>query len=348
MGFADFVKFRSEDYKLMQQYYPDSSAFKKLVYCWKKYRYQKKYNFAHMEFFTFHLGEKKKNEIASFYPRKMQAELYRKVNDNNMWAVTKDKFASYIWLKKFYKRQVCAYNPSPNPYVNQYYDMYNWRKDINAFLETHSSFIIKPLAGSCGNGVKIIKQKISDNNPEIRLDSLLSEYSGGFVVEELIHQHEFFASMNSDSLNTIRIHVFNSESYGGGIDVKWPYLRVGRKGSQIDNISSGGIEIVLDERTGEMLFAADGKGVLYSEHPDTQVKFTGKIPFWEELFTTAKNIAKSIPQLKIAGLDMALDSTNGWTLVEINVEPKVDITQLVENHGTRDYMENFGRKCGVL
>ena len=44
MGFADFVKFRSEDYKLMQKYYPDSSAFKKLVYCWKKYRYQKKYS----------------------------------------------------------------------------------------------------------------------------------------------------------------------------------------------------------------------------------------------------------------------------------------------------------------
>lgn len=28
MGFSDFVKFRSEDYKLMHKYYPNSSAFK--------------------------------------------------------------------------------------------------------------------------------------------------------------------------------------------------------------------------------------------------------------------------------------------------------------------------------
>ncbi len=30
MGFTDFIKFRSEDYKLMQYYYPNSSVFKKL------------------------------------------------------------------------------------------------------------------------------------------------------------------------------------------------------------------------------------------------------------------------------------------------------------------------------
>jgi hypothetical protein len=175
----------------------------------------------------------------------------------------------------------------------------------------------------------------------------LLDYPGGFVIEELIQQHDFFASFNQDSINTIRIHVFNLSNCGGDVDVKWPYLRIGRKGSQVDNISSGGIEIVLDEKTGNMLFASDGKGVLYSEHPDTHIKFEGKIPFWNEMLDTAKKIARAIPKLKIAGLDLALDMRNGWTLVEINVEPKIDITQLVANQGVKEYMDGFAKKCGV-
>jgi hypothetical protein len=101
-GLRNFLEFRKQDYQLMLKYYPNNSLIKNIVYCWKKYRYQQKYNFAHMEFFTFHLGEKKENEVALFCPRKLQAELYRKVNDESMWAITKDKYASYISLKEFY------------------------------------------------------------------------------------------------------------------------------------------------------------------------------------------------------------------------------------------------------
>lgn len=345
MGFADFVKFRTEDYKLMQNNYPDSSAFKKLVYCWKKYRYQKRYNFAHMEFFTFHLGEKKKNEVANFFPRKLQADLYLKVNDKSAYPITKDKYASYWRLKEFYKRTVCAYNPSPNLFVKEAYESYSWQKDILDFLGNHMHYIIKPLAEACGRGVKIINREASDN-PEILLNQYMTDYPQGFVLEELIQQHDFLAKFHPSSVNTIRLNVFNSTSYGGVIDLEFPCFRIGRKGAVVDNAGNGGIMVAIDVKTGEMISAADEDGRFYQEHPDTHVAFVGIIPFWKELLSIATQVALAMPELRIAGLDFALDKEKGWMLVEINCDPHM-LYEIATQKGIREYMENFAHICGV-
>lgn len=345
MGFADFVKFRSEDYKLMQKYYPDSSAFKKLVYCWKKYRYQKKYNFAHMEFFCLHLGEKKKTEVAEFYPRKLQADLYLKVNDDSARQITKDKFASYRQLEEFYKRKVCAYNPSPNLSVKEVYEAYDWQKDILDFLASHMHWIIKPLAEACGQGVKIIKRGDSED-PDLLLNQYMTDYPNGFVLEELIQQHDSLAKFHPSSVNTIRINVFNSTNYNGEVDLQFPCFRVGRKGAVVDNAGNGGIIVAIDVKTGQLISAADEDGQFYQEHPDTHVSFVGTLPFWKELLSIAKQVALKMPESKIAGLDFALDKENGWMLVEINSDPHM-LYEIATQKGIRSYMENFAHICGV-
>lgn len=342
-----FIQFRKEDFDLMQQYYPTISFFKKLVYCWKKYQYQKKYNFAHVEFFELNLGAREKDDVAKIYPRKIQAELYRKVNEESMWAITKDKFASYVILKEFYKRDACAYNPEPNAFVKKYYDNYDWKNDVLRFLNMHSRFIIKPLAEACGRGIRIVNYENKGAEPEVLLNSFISDYPDGFIIEELIHQHEFISKFNPDSVNTIRVICFNLSDYGGNVDVRYPYLRIGRAGSQVDNISSGGIGVLIDKETGNIGLALDGKAVLFSEHPDSHIKFEGEMPFWNDFKETAMNVAKAMPKLKIAGLDLALDKEKGWTLVEINVEPEIGIPQAVSGCGIRDYMESFAKKCGV-
>ena len=216
-GLSDFLQFRNEDYQLMQKYYPNNTFFKNIFYCWKKYQYQRKYNFAHMEFFCLHLGEKTESEVAKLYPRKLQADLYKKVNEESMWAITKDKFASYQILKEFYKRKVCGYNPSPNQIVAPYYENYDWKSDVLAFIKSHTRFIIKPLAEACGMGVKILEKHPSDN-AELLLNQCVASYPKGFVLEELINQHDSLARMHPSSVNTMRVNVFNTGSYevGGG------------------------------------------------------------------------------------------------------------------------------------
>ena len=348
MGITDFVKFRIEDYKLMRNYYPNISVFKKIVYCWKKYKFQKKYNFAHVEFFELNLGERsEKEDIAYIYPRKLQAELYRKVNQECMWAITKDKFASYVVLKDFYKREACAYNPSPNSFVEEYYAHYDWKNDILRFLNTHNSYIIKPLAEACGRGIRIVHKEMLDEKPEMLLNSYMNDYPDGFIIEELIRQHDFIDKFNPDSVNTIRVICFNLSDCGRGVEVKYPYLRIGRQGAFVDNISSGGIGVLLDTETGNMGLALDGRANMFSEHPDSHVKFEGKIPLWNDFIETAMKVAKAMPKLKIAGLDLALDYERGWTLVEINVEPEIGIPQAAVGCGIKEYMESFAHVCGV-
>ena len=346
MGFADFVKFRSEDYKLMQKYYPNSSAFKKLVYCWKKYRYQKKYNFAHMEFFCLHLAEKTETEVAQFFPRKHQAEVYLKVNSKKAWAITKDKYASYRFFEPFYKRLICAYNPQPNDLVYEVYSSYDWHKNVLEFLNSHLNFIIKPLSEASGHGVKIVKRN-SFEDTKVLMDQLTGSYSKGFVLEELICQHSALAKYHPSSVNTIRINTFNLGKEGG-VEIKFPCLRVGSRGSVVDNAGSGGLFAAIDEETGKIISAATNEEFdFYKEHPDTHVAFEGEIPYWNELITSAKEVAQQLPELKIAGLDFALDKENGWVLVEVNCEPQI-IYEIATQQGIRDYMESFAKDCGVL
>ena len=349
VGLRDFVRYRIEDYNLMRKYYKDSSVFTKIKYCWLKLKYQRKYNFAHLEFFCLHLGEKTEAEVAKFYPRKLQAELYGKVNDKNMWAITKDKFASYQVLKEFYNRKVCGYNPSPNPIVKKYYDGYDWKTDILDFLRIHSRFIIKPLAESCGMGVRIIESDISDDK-QLLLESLIASYPQGFVIEELIQQHEFMAIMHPASVNTMRVNVFNSTSYwdksGGDIEIQFPCFRVGRHGAIVDNAGSGGIIVAIDAESGRMISSADEEGDFYQEHPESHLPFNCEIPYWKELIATATKVSRACPSLKVAGLDFALDKEKGWSLVEINVEPYM-IYQIATQKGIRDYMESFARKCCI-
>ena len=286
--------------------------------------YQKKYNFAHLEFFCYHLNEKKNEEVASIYPRKLQAELYRKVNNESLWAITKDKYASYLFLKEFYKREVCGYNPSPNVYVQPLYDNHDCIAEVLAFLDVHSRFIVKPLADACG-----------------------TEFPGGFVLEELISQCEEMGMYHPSSVNTIRINVFNSLSDSRGhVDLKFPCFRIGRHNAVVDNAGSGGIIVALDISTGRMISAADEDGFFFQEHPDTHIPFNVAIPCWDDLLLSARNVSRAIPELKVAGLDFALDKERGWSLVEINVEP-IMLYQIATQKGIRSYMMDFAKNCGV-
>ena len=129
--------------------------------------------------------------------------------------------------------------------------------------------------------------------------------------------------------------------------MQFPCFRLGRHGAVVDNAGSGGIMVAVDAKTGKMIAAADEEGDFYKEHPESHIPFDGVIPFYDDLLKVATNVSKTMPKLKIAGLDFALDREKGWLLVEINVEPYM-IYQIATQEGIRDYMEGFAKKCGVL
>ena len=174
----------------------------------------------------------------------------------------------------------------------------------------------------------------------------MTDYPNGFVLEELIQQHDFLAKFHPSSVNTIRINVFNSTNYRGRVDLQFPCFRVGRKGAVVDNAGNGGIIVAVDVKTGELMTAADEEGKFYQEQPDTNIVFEGKIPFWEDLLSTAEKVALAMPELKVLGLDFALDKEKSWVLVEINYDPYM-LFEIATQKGIRSYMENFAHICGV-
>jgi len=137
-----------------------------------------------------------------------------------------------------------------------------------------------------------------------------------WMIEELIRQDERMAVLNPSSVNTLRIcSRWNSE----GFSVFEAFIRMGRAGSEIDNVSSGGIAAAVNMETGTVVSQGFGKGnALYPAHPDSNVTLIGfTVPEWDALMLEVRKIHSLIKDYPYVGWDFAL-STKGWVVVEGN------------------------------
>ena len=107
----------------------------------------------------------------------------------------------------------------------------------------------------------------------------------GFLIEERAANHPDLQEIYPDSLNTVRMTTVKTA------DGKWhlllPYIKFGRGGSQVDNLSAGGI-------IGGIAAGIDDSGCLgtgyasktrdeFEHHPDTGAPIAGvRVPFFDE------------------------------------------------------------------
>lgn len=140
----------------------------------------------------------------------------------------------------------------------------------------------------------------------------------GFVIESYLVQHPDMGALNKSSVNTIRVMVgLQSDRWV----VMGALLRVGRAGHQVDNISSGGIACRVDVKTGQIKEAFDPRnpGHTLTCHPDSGNSFERfQIPFWDAAKALAAEALAAFPNMRIAGLDIAITPT-GPTIIELNV-----------------------------
>lgn len=140
----------------------------------------------------------------------------------------------------------------------------------------------------------------------------------GILLESYLEQHPDLAALNASSVNTIRIWVALED---GRWTVLGGYLRVGRKGSQVDNNSSGGIACPVDVHSGKVREAFDPAraGYALTRHPDSLSELVGfQLPFWPEATALAGEAVAAFPHMRLAGLDMAITPT-GPSLIELNL-----------------------------
>lgn len=190
---------------------------------------------------------------------------------------------------------------------------------------------LKPVEGFGGSGFRVFKIRASNvglifEHP-FTLDVLtpnelwrqIQQYPDGYIIEHYLYQHPLISNLHPQSVNTIRIWVYKLPK---DVEIACAFLRVGCKGSIVDNTSSGGLYCPVDLETGELQYGGIAKEpwVHLTEHPDTGSTISGvKLPFWTECQEVARQALLAFPHVRIAGVDVAI-GVDGPKMIELNVQ----------------------------
>lgn len=191
--------------------------------------------------------------------------------------------------------------------------------DLTRALTYHvgETMVFKPQHGSNGKAIEFVS--VVKSGPTVQLETshgaaygfgeLRAAYDrqGDWQLEKAVRQHPVVSAIYPNSVNTVRIVTLADPN--GQIQILATLMRMGRKGSIIDNASAGGIHVHIDADTGQFLHPAYSKtdNETYSEHPDTGHPFAGvSLPFWEEAVAIAKRGAGLFMQTHTIAWDIAI------------------------------------------
>lgn len=197
----------------------------------------------------------------------------------------------------------------------------NQRDLFEKFIEGKEDFIIKPIDGTHGDGVKKLPATMEsfDQSKDVI----------PYLAEERIIQVEEMAALNPTSVNTIRAITFVKD---GKVTLIAAYLRMGRDGV-VDNFCNGGMLTPIDIETGVISCpAVDGENNAYSQHPITHKSIVGfKIPQFDEIRKMVLDAATFVPEVRYVGWDVAV-SVKGPCLIEGNEYPGHVFYNFPEHH----------------
>lgn len=282
--------------------------------------------FDYNEYFCFHLMDRSISERIDFVSDRYRLNYYRQINtdyDENYYL--DNKWCCYERIPHLFRRKV-ANIPDDS-----------CRDQFAEFAEEFDKFIIKPVNGSLGQGIRIIDRKDWED-----VDALFDELytkTGPFICEELIVSREYFAALHPESCNSIRIFTYNN-----GTDIKFvcAWLKAGTGNAIVDNGGAGGVVASLNIETGTVDYdGANESGTIFVRHPDTGVTFKGfQVEEWESLKEIAKEAAAAFPTVKLIAWDIA-HGQKGWQIIEGNTQGQMWVYQISSGIGMRKNLEEI-------
>lgn len=176
-------------------------------------------------------------------------------------------------------------------------------------------FIIKPSVNSHGGaGIKFAKSR----KTQLEIKSLIAEYKGDFIVQEILDQHPDTAKFNPESLNTIRVI---SLFLNGKVTILKSALRCGQNGAEVDNATSGGLMINIKDDGYLENFGIDSQFEKIFETYNG-VKISGQqifdFPKLEKIIT--RNHPRLYPTLHLIAWDFAINSKGEPVFIEGNTK----------------------------
>lgn len=188
------------------------------------------------------------------------------------------------------------------------------------------SIILKPSVGGMGGkGIQLYVKKQGNCWENIKTKEILTlnyliNYSQDFIIQDCIIQHNYFKQFNDSSVNSMRICVYRSVK-DDQTHTTAAVLRIGGKGSIVDNASSGGYFAGIDIKTGKLSkFVCNHDGVKKEFFNGIDFKKDYEIPEWSKIIDFAKTSCKYIPHHRIIALDIVVDKDNIPHLIEFNIK----------------------------
>lgn len=209
-------------------------------------------------------------------------------------------------------------------------DLETWLQDGTATRR----LCFKPVEGSGGEGFRaaellrgdrLMLRNLGEEAARPLADYIEHELQGlrgtDYVMEEYVEQHPVLAEFNPSSLNTVRVWIGRSTQ--GEARVIGIYLRVGMRGSLVDNRLSGGFGVEIDQAsfTTGAAIPQDSGGEAFARHPDSGFDMSGiQLPFQAEVIALSKKVIDILPATRFVGLDIAFSRT-GPVIIEFNLAP---------------------------
>ncbi len=181
---------------------------------------------------------------------------------------------------------------------------------------------VKNIDGEEGDGVfslKIEDRKLIFDHEEMNIELFKEKLDGEFILQERIIQHQEMNNIYSEAVNTLRVITFMTKT---GPIVFDSFLRIGVDGNDKDNLSQGGVLVLIDEKNGKLM----GNGLIRDDfrikeidvHPDSGTVFNNyKLPYLLESINIALKAHNSFSNIHSIGWDIAI-TENGPIILEGN------------------------------
>lgn len=269
-----------------------------------------KYGIGYLDYTVFGFAKVKSSKRSTFLTYNKNVALSKTANDPAYTPMFKDKlkfdeaFTDYIgrdWLNL--EKADCA--------------------QFESFCKKYKTVFAK-YPRSFG-GQQIEKIDTTDGTDFAKLYEKLKS-NGQVLIEQKIEQHPVMNELCPSSVNSIRIVTLRDKN--GEVHYLYSLLRFGNGTKAVDNITSGGMYILLDKDGNSASKAfCDKTGLFYDKHPMTGVDVTKfSVPMHKEAVELCKKGANVVPQVGYIGWDAAI-TKDGPVLIEGNVLPGYDMFQ---------------------
>lgn len=192
-----------------------------------------------------------------------------------------------------------------------------------ALLDEYCADVVgKPAADSSGGANVCVfeqmgKEKRNSIGQRLTIPWIKQNFES-YVVQERLRQESSVEAFNPTSINTCRIVTFR-RPWSGSVSAIAGMLRIGGVGRAVDNVTSGGVCVAV-QQNGQLVSHGFDHAFSLHDRPDgSNVCFSDfTVPYYQEMCEVACDVARRIPSYNLLGFDMIARENGMPCVIEIN------------------------------